>query len=819
MNALLQDLRYAVRMLAKSPGFTAVAVLTLALGIGAITAMFSAVNAVLIRPLPYLEADRIQILWATSPRFAAMGYPEVPAYYNDITEWRKQSQSLESVTACRPTDRTITDGDTPERVGGAIVTHEFFALFGVAPILGRTFTQEEDSPGRNQVVVISHGLWQRRFAGDPAIIGRTVGLDGVRHTVVGVMPARFQFPRGAELPAYLGFAKETGFWVPFGVGATGWTERTNRAVVTIARLKRGISSAAAQVELDTIAARIEKQFPDSNAEMGVKLLSLRHQIVASSRAPLQMLLGAVGFVLLIVCANIANLLLARATTRQKEIAIRSSLGANRVRVVRQMLTESLLLAGVGALCGVGVARLAIMALLTFGPANLPQLQETRLDPVALAFTAVVTLLVALLFGLAPALEAAKSDLQQVFKDSSGKSTGGSQHRLREMLVVSQIALALTLLVGSGLLIRSLAAVLAVDIGFRADSVLTFELPMPAGRYSKGGRAAFFDQFRKRLESLPGVRAVGAISLLPLGGGAENYSEFRVDGAPPSKDKAMIMGERRDVAGSYFQALGIPLVKGRTFSDQEVAQVVRRVVINETLARRFFAAQDPIGKRLVVFGFEHGDPPQEIVGVVGDVKSVSLETPTPPQIYTPRVPNWDDGMALVVRTSGDPRSLVGSVRTELRAIDRSLPLVKVRTMDQVVGDTVIGRRFNLLLLGLFAALALLLTTIGIYGSVAYSVNHRAREIGIRMALGAQRGSVLLQIMRQGLKLTILGTALGLAGALVLSRFMTSLLYEISAADPGTLVLVPLLLFAVAMLACYVPARRATRVDPMVALRCE
>jgi putative ABC transport system permease protein len=531
-------------------------------------------------------------------------------------------------------------------------------------------------------------------------------------------------------------------------------------------------------------------------------------MVAFSRAPLLMLFAAVGLVLLIACANIANLLLARATARQKEIAIRSALGASQARIVCQLLTESLLLAGLGALLAVGFAQLGISALLRFGPSNLPQLQETRLDMVSFLFTAAVAVLTALLSGLVPSLRAAKTDLQQAFRSGGGSASGGAK-RLREIFVVSQIALALMLLVGSGLLIRSLAAVMAVDAGFRPQSVLTFELAL-SGKYDDyPKRAAFFDQFRNRLNSLPGVRSVGAVSLLPLGGGGESIPGFSIEGAPPSKE--LPAGEFRYVAGGYFQALGIPLTRGRLFTDQEVFQATPRVVINETLARRFFEGQSPLGKRLVVNG-----QPQEIVGVVGDVKSSSLEAPTRPQIYAPQAP---DSMAVVVRTSGDPRTLIGSARAELKAIDSTVPLDKVRTMEQVVGETEIGRRFNLLLLGLFAALALVLTTIGLYGAVSYWVTQRTREIGIRMALGANRREVLWLVLKQGMTLAVFGVAAGLVAAFGLTRLLSKMLFGIAPNDPATFAAVSLLLALVAALACMIPARRAASIEPMQALRTE
>lgn len=816
MTTIFNDIKYGLRQLLKSPGFTIVAVLTLALGIGANTAIFSAVNAALIRPLPYFEANRIHVLWTTNPMFAAMGYPVFPPSYNDVTEWRNQSRSFESVAAFRPGNRTLTDGDTPERVGGVIVTHNFFALFGVTPILGRGFIEEEDTPGRNRVVVISYRLWHRQFAGDPMIVGETVTLDGVKHTVVGVMPPEFQFPRGAELPAGYGFANQVDLWVPFGLSAADLTGRSTRNIVALARLKRGITPVAAQTELSGIAARLEQQFPKDNTDMGVKLLPLRHQMIASSRTPLLMLFGAVGFVLLIVCANVANLLLTRATTRQREIAIRGALGAGRARVVRQMLTENLLLAGLGALFALGFAQLGITALLKLGPSNIPQLQETRLDMVSFLFTAAVAVLTVLVFGLSPALQTARIGLQQAFRASSGSVTGGGG-RLRKIFIVSQVALALTLLVGSGLLIRSLIAVMAVDSGFRPDPVLTFELGLSGEYNNLDKREALFDQFRQRLESLPGVQATGAISLLPLGGSGDNLTSLEIEGAPPSKNEDEKMTEERRVAGSYFQAMGITLIKGRFFTDQEVYEAARRVVVNETLVRRFFAAEDPIGKRI-----KFGDLSQadwwEIVGVVHDVKTGSLEAPSRLQIYRPTL-DWGGSMAMVVRTSGDLRSLIGHVRTELKAIDSGVPLTKIRTMKDVVDDTVAGRRFNMLLVGLFATLALVLTTIGLYGSVSFWVSQRTREIGIQMALGANRGDVILQVIRQGLKLVLLGVVIGLVGAFTLTRFLAHLLFGITPGDPGTFVGVVSLLLAVALLACYIPAYRAAKIDPMEALRYE
>jgi len=817
MTTLLNDIKYGFRQLGKNPSFTIVAVLTLALGIGANTAIFSAINAVLLCPLPYSEANRILIPWVTNPKFATMGYSALPPTYNDVTEWRNQSQSFESVAACRPGDHSLTDGDTPERVGGAVITHNFFSLFGVAPKLGRTFTKEEDSPGQNQVAVISYGLWQRRYGGDHAIIGHMIALGSVKYTVVGVMPPEFQFPRGAELPAGYGFARKIDIWVPFGLSAADWAGRNNRAIVALARLKPGVTLEAAQTELSGIATRLEKQFPE-NSGMGVKLMPLRDQMVSFSRTPLLMLFGAAGLVLLIACANIAGLLLVRATARQREIAIRSALGAEPVGIIRQLLTENLLLASLGALLAISFAQLAITTLLRFGPANLPQLQETRLDLASFAFTAVAALLAALLIGLVPALQAARNDLQQVLRNSSANITGSRQLRLREKFVVTQIALALTLLVGSGLLIRSLAAVLAVDAGFQPDSVLTFELGLSGEYDNVKRRASLFDQFRQRLESLPGVRAVGTISQLPMGGGGL-LTGLTVEDAPPPKEeeRTETQTEDRRVGGRYFQAMGITLIKGRFFTDQEVSEAARRVVVNETLVRRFFAAQDPIGKRLRLNN--SGVPWWEIVGVVHDVKSNSLEAPSRPQVYRPTL-NWGgSSMVVAVRTSGDPRSLISSVRAALKAIDSGLPLAKVRTMEEVVDDTVAGRRFNMLLLGLFAALALVLTTIGLYGTASYWVSQRTREIGIRMALGAQRDDVLLQVMRQGLKLTILGVAIGLIGAFALARVLAHLLFGVTPRDPITFAGVALLLVAVALLACFIPARRAAKVDPMEALRYE
>ena len=805
MNSLWQDVRYGVRMLAKRPVLTLITAAALALGIGANTAIFSVVDAVLLRPLPYPESDRIVRVFATDLKRNILKYP---TSYPNFTDWRERGSVFEHMAAHASTGAAVTFGDTPESVEGVYASADLFPLLGVSPAVGRVFTREEERPG-SRVVVLSHALWQRRFGGDPSVVGRQFLFDGEGVTVLGVMPEGFKFPVDAEGAEY---------WAPFDPESAGNKERGNNYLSVVARLKPGVSAAQAQGEMEAITARLQEEYQDRNAGRGANVVSMYEDVVGGVRPALYVLLAAVGFVLLIACANVANLLLARAAARQKEIAIRTALGASRWRVVRQMLTESLLLALIGGALGLLLALWGVDALSSLIPADIPRVKEIGLDARVLLFTLGVSVLTGVVFGLAPALQASKPDLNESLKDGSRGSTEGfGRNRLRSLLIVSEVALSLILLVGAGLLIRSFVELRGVKPGFDPRNVLTAGISLPTAKYGEASQqAAFHRQVLERVAALPGVKAVGSAEPLPFSGNGWQTS-LKFPDRPPAPPGERLTSHTRVVTPDYFRAIGIPVLRGRVINDRDDENAPKAMVINETFANKYFPGEDPLGKRVtptVAPGFD-----AQVVGVVGDVKHRRLNEESAPEFYVSYLQAPQPFISLVVRAEGDPAALAGALRNTVLQVDPNQPLYSVKTMDELLSDSVARSRFQMLLLTIFASVALALAGVGLFGVMSYTVTQRTHEIGIRMALGARAGDILRMVVRQGMVLVGMGVALGLAGAFALTRFISTLLYGVSASDPLTFAGVSALLAAVALLACLVPARRATKVDPMVALRYE
>ncbi len=810
MGTLMQDLRYGFRSLLKSKGFTFVAVLALALGIGANSAIFSVVNAVLLRPLPFASPEQLMTVQGRNERdgstFNEHSYP-------NFVDLRDQSQSFAHVAAYSPTTAFITGGDEPERVRGVIASADLFPMLGVQPALGRVFTRDEDKPGGQRVVVLSYGLWQRRFGADPKIIGQEIPLGSAPSLVLGVMPQGFKYPLGGD---------NYEFWMPLAgsVSASDLTGRGSVFLPIAARLKPGVAIEQAEAEANTIARRLAMQYPATNSGQGYALKPLHENLVGDLRPALLVLLAAVGCVLLIACANVANLLLARATSRQKEISIRTALGASRWRIVRQLLTESLLLALMGGALGLLIAMWGIDLLLAATPADLPRLNEIALDGRAIGFTVVMTLLTGVIFGLAPALQASKADLNDALKEGGrGSSEGGSRNKLRSALVVAEIAMSLVLLVGAGLLTQSFLRLLNVTPGFNPERVMTLDLAMGRRKYPDSQQQiTFLQNLLQRASTLPGVEAVGVVNPLPLNGNFDAYN-FSFPGRAPAAPGEEPAADRRVISPDYFRAMSIPLQKGRQFSERDVRDAPAVVVINETFARRHFADTDPLGQQ-IVFTDAPNAPAREVVGVVADVRHAGLDAPAGPEYYVPYEQTPATRVTLVARTaSNDPASIMPALRGLIREFDKDLPLWNVRTMNSLLSESVARHRFNMTLLGIFALVALLLASLGIYGVMSYSVTQRTHEIGIRMALGAQGRDILKLVVGQGMILTLAGVLTGVVAAFAVTRAMSSLLFGVSAADPLIFSAVALLLTLVALLACYLPARRASRVDPMEALRYE
>jgi putative ABC transport system permease protein len=814
MNTLLQDIRFGLRMLLKSPSVSIVATIALALGIGANTAIFSVVNAVLLRPLPFPDSDSLVSLFETDTQ---RGLQRGSHSYPNFFDLRAQNNVFERTACYHNSDFIMTGRGEPARLQGAVVTADLFPLLGVSAELGRTFLPDEDKPSETgRVAILSKALFQKRFGSDPSIINQSITLDGKSYTVVGVMPGSFEFPIQND-PVEL--------WTTIAGDASGkepvTAQRGAHFLRVIARFKPGITQEAAQADLTTVAARLEQQYPDTNTHRSLRVEPALKAIVGDVRPALLILLGAVACVLLIACANVANLLLARATRRHKEMAIRSALGASRGRVVRQLLTESVLLSLLGGAVGLLLAVWWSDLLVALGKEDIPRAVHVGMDWRVLGFTLGVSVLTGLIFGLAPAFHSSRTDLVESLKDGGrGTSEGARRNLVRNVLVVTELAIAVVLLVGAGLLIQSLWRLQHVNSGLQPENVLTFNAALPETKYNSDRQAQFFIDLRQRLETTPGVRSASTIFPLPLTGDRFVIS-FEIEGRPMAP-KDHPSAEFFTTGVGYFKTMGIPIIKGRDFDDRDKHGSTPVVIVTEAFARRYFPNEDPIGKRIKpgISSIEDEDTTmRDIVGVVGDILNVDLSTETKPAYYVPQTQVPFSQMVGVVKTVNEPHTLISVVTKEVGALDQDIPLFAVKSMQEYLSSSVATPRFNTTLLAIFAAVALVLTIVGLYGVMSYSVAQRTNEIGIRLALGAQSRDVLLMVVKQGSALILVGLVFGLAGAYALTRLITSLLFGVTAKDPFTFVAAAVLLAIVGLLACYIPALRATKVDPMEALRCE
>ena len=801
MQSLLQDLRFGARMLAKAPSFTLIAALTLALGIGANITIFSVVNAVLLRPLPYPDADRLVSLWSEAP---AQNIRERTSAYANVADWREQNKSFEDIAVSDPTVVTLTGVAEPEQVMSIRASANLFPLLGVAPMLGRTFTADE-AQQKMRVVVLSHALWRRRFGASPNVLGQTLEIDGVSSQVIGVMPESFRGDEGAPV------------WEPHTLFPDWEAQKAQRGAGSwrvVGRLKPQVSLAQAQVEMNAIAQRLEQAYPETNKGIGINLVPLQLQYTGSNvRLALWMLFGAVVFVLLIACTNVANLMLARGIARERELAIRIALGAGRMRLVRQLLTESGLLALLAGAAGLLIARWGIQAILSFSPPNIRNLDSVAIDARALAFTIVVSLLTGLLFGLAPALKISQSQPGEALKE--GRSASGSGRGLRGLLLITEFSLAVLLLAGAGLLLRSFSKLQAVDHGFDPARVLVTQLT-PERNGAADQWRVFYQQVSERVAALPGVEAFGLASEIFISG---NPAELiTVEGASAEAAATARIPYRRDVIGEgFFQTLRVPLRQGRFFNAQDNQGAMPVTIINETMARRFWPGEEALGKRFKLGPAQSDSPWLTVVGVVGDMRRQSLERQPIAQIFRPYLQMSQRRLILLIRTTGEPTQLAPVVRNEIRAIDKTVLVSGSATLESQLNQRVAERRFQTWLLALFSALALALAAVGIYGLMQQSVALSTREIGVRMALGARSADILRLVIGHGMSLALCGVGIGLLAAFGLTRVLTGLLFGVTATDPTTFITAPLVLLLVALLACYLPARRATKVDPILALR--
>jgi putative ABC transport system permease protein len=810
MNTL-QDIRYGFRMLIKRPSFTIIVVLTMALGIAANTTIFSAVDAVLINPLPYQDPDRLVAVWETNKQLSPEAWDKNEVAMGNFRDFRSRNKVFEQLGSLFTADVNLTGVGDPERIRSAVVTTNFFQVLGVQPMIGRSFLPEEEKPGSGRVVILSHAAWERLLGSDRNLTNKSLTLNGNPVAVIGVMPPNFevQFPTNIRVD----------MWLPLRIDPAN-VDRNNHFLYALARLKPGVSRDQAQSDMDLIASQLQQQYPDTNAQKGVNIVPLRKQLVGKVETYLYLLFGAVGFVLLIACANVAGLLLARVTARHKEVAVRIALGASRWRIIRQLLTESIILSALSGLLGLLFAYAGIKLLVALTPPDVPRLHEIGLHVTVFLWTLAISIFTGVLFGLAPALQASRPDLNDALKKSAGRNQGGFQRGgLRNPLIVSEVALALLLSVGAGLMIKSFMRLQQVSPGFEPNNLLTMNISLPRQKYKEPQQTnAFFDQLAEHIKTLPGVKSVGGIDPLPFSN--SNVSTgFVIEGAPevPLSDRPDV-GERA-VTPTYFETMGIPVLKGRSFTAQDRDNTPHIIIVNEALASRYWPNQDVIGKRL---GFEDDPSKQswcEIVGVVGNVKHFGLDAEAKPEVYFPYQQLPKNFMSVVVRTSSDPMSMISAIRSQVSVVDKDQPVFDIMTMDQRLAKSVAPNRFVMLLLGTFSVLALVLAAVGLYGAMSYLVTQRTQEIGLRMALGASRIDVFKLVVGKGMRLALIGIAIGLVASLALTRLMRSLLFEVTPTDVLTFVIVSGVLLTVTLLACYIPARRATNVDPLTSLRYE
>jgi putative ABC transport system permease protein len=805
MDSILRDLKFSIRSLLRRPGLTLIAILTLGIGIGANSAIFSMVNALLLKPLPFPDPDRIVALWDKVPSRGVERNEVTVANYLD---WRAQNKSFEQLGIYRWWSTNLTGADTPERVQGFQVTPNFLDIAGVKPILGRGFLPEEDQPGKDAVVLLTYNLWQRRFGGDANIVNGTISTNGVQRTVVGVLPPDFNYPKGGEIYAPLAITPEIA------------GNRGNHSYLGIGRLKSGVSIAAAQAEFDILALQLEKQYPETNTGRGVVIYPVLEDTVRQYATALWVLMAAVGFVLLIGCANVANLMLARAVGRQREIALRTALGASRWRIVRQLLTESVMLGLAGGVLGVLVAYWTVDLFRSANPGEAARFaagwSHLGINLPVLVFTLVVSILSGVLFGLAPALQLSRTDLNTTLKEGARQSSGS--HRLRGLLVISEVALSLMLLVSAGLLLRSFLQLVKTNPGFDSENLMTMNLVLPSAKYKEPPqRVAFYSDLVKRVEALPGVSSAALVNHLPLGG-SNSSTSILIEGLPEPPPGQEFEARYRVCTPNYFQTMGIPVLRGRAFTDQDRDGAQLAVIVNETFARKYWPDADPVGKRMRGTGLLAENPWMQVVGVVQDVKH-EMDLPVTPDFYTPHAQDQWNSMVLVAKTKVEPSTMAAPIRQQVWALDKDQPVFDVHTMREVRAISLALYSFSSIMLSIFAGVAVLLAAIGIYGVMFYAVLQRTQEIGIRMALGARAMDVLKLVLKNGMSLALVGVVVGLAGAYALTRLLASLLFGVTPTDVLTFSVVTLGLLLIALVACYVPARRATKVNPLVALRYE
>jgi predicted permease len=821
LETLFHDLRFAFRMLRKNRGFAALVVLTLALGIGASTAVFSLVNAVLLKPLPYPHAERIVFPWRQSPQGLNLGYNEIPWGRPEFLFVAQESKAFESLGAFQSDSFNLTGSGDPVRLDGLRVSAGFFPALGVSPLLGRTFTADEDQPGHQHSVVLGYQLWRDRFGTDSAIVGRTLELNGEGYIITGVMPQGFVFPRAEEMPGGFTFAREEQLWIPLALSRGPRIPAEDDLLAVVGRLKPGLSIAQSQAEMDLLTERLEAQIPGGKGWFHSRVTAIDRQVAGDTPRPLLLLLCAVGVVLLIACSNVASLLLTRFLGRKREFTLRAALGANNQRLIRQLLTESLLLAAFSGSLGILLAKVAIHFMKVFGPSNIPRLSETNLDLRVLAFALGVSFFAGILFSLAPAIAASRKNLIESLKEG-GQRSGESQAntKLRNALLVSEVALAFVLIIAAGLLTQSFFHLLKVDPGFAPEHVLTFELSLPGSKYpDQAHTTALYQNVLRKLRSTPGVESAGIIETLPMGGATESTG-IRIPGHIPADKNETPYSNYTIASPGYFASVGTPVLRGRDFLESDTADSLPVTIINSAMAKKFWPSSDPLNQQVGPGSPLY--PAATIIGIVADTKRLSLREQSTPEmfvLYNQKV--WPSLLAMnvVLRTKTDPGSASTGAREAIHSVDLDLPLAKIATLETLVDDSVTQQRFTMLVLGAFGTLALLLASVGMYGVISYSTMQRTGEIGIRMALGAQRRNVLAMVLSQGGRLAGFGIGIGLLAALAMARLMASFLYGVGPADPATFAAVALLLGAVALLACYLPARRAMRVDPTVALRHE